>query len=79
MTALIPSITTRFLQICDETVAAGVCRSAAEFAERLGMPRQNLFGIRAGTRPSTLDQVAQACKESGYDANWLLLGAGKKR
>lgn len=73
------AITQRFLMLKDEVIRDGLCKNAAEFAERVGEHAQNFSKMEKGTRSPTLEHIYRACTEFGYSANWVILNYGPKK
>jgi transcriptional regulator with XRE-family HTH domain len=49
-------------------------RTAAEYAEELGVHANTLLNYERGERPPNSDILAKLCQLEQVDANWLLLG-----
>ncbi len=72
------SVTSRFIQICREVVAAGMVANKTEFAESVGEYQQNLSLMEKGSRAPTIEQICLACEVYNYSPSWLMMGIGDK-
>lgn len=71
--------TSNIIIVMNEVIQSGQCKNRGEFAKKIGEYQQNLSAIESGKRAPTVEQLAKAASEFGYNLNWMILGIGPKR
>lgn len=61
----------RMLKVMEWAVKKGMAKHESDYLTKIGFSRTNISNVRTGHQSFSKDHIAEACRVTGANANWI--------